>query len=135
MCCIPSTLCTQEFDQLRSQQSPALDAALLLAPSDALSAAHAKSRAALDHLMLTDAPLLHPPGALAVAAMRSGFRSCHLSCQQYLRHVAQKAAAAAASSDVAAVPAADVERHQQQLLEALAAIDQLGAQQVRVSCI
>jgi hypothetical protein len=43
--------------------------------------------------------------------------------------VAQKAAAAAAGSDLAA----DVERHQQQLLEALAAIDQLGAQQVRVS--
>lgn len=31
------------------------------------------ARAAADALMLTDAPLLFPPGQLALAAMRSGF--------------------------------------------------------------
>jgi hypothetical protein len=124
----------QEFDQLRSQQSPALDPPLLSAPSETLSAAHAKARAAVDMLMLTDAPLMYPPGALAVAALRSGFRSVNLSTQQYVKHVAQKAAAAAAGGDAAAagnaegVAADAVEQQHQQLLGTLAAIDQLAQQ-------
>lgn len=125
---------TQEFDQLRSQQSPALDAPLLTAPSEALTAARGKARAAVDVLMLTDAPLLFPPGALALAALRSGFRSAGLSCQGYLKHVAQRGASGAAASgqgeggDVGMV----VEQRHQQLLATLAAIDQLGAQQGHV---
>jgi hypothetical protein len=127
----------QEFDQLRSQQSPALDLPLLSAPSDTLSAAHAKARAAVDVLMLTDAPLMYPPGALAVAAVRSGFRSVNLSTQQYVKHIAQKAAAAAAAGGGGAAAAGNgagvaadvVEQHHQQLLGTLAAIDQLAAQQ------
>lgn len=35
--------------------------------------ANRAARAAADALMLTDAPLLFPPGQLALAAMRSGF--------------------------------------------------------------
>lgn len=126
----------QEFDQLRSQQSPALDPPLLSAPSETLSAAHAKARAAVDVLMLTDAPLMYPPGALAVAALRSGFRSVNLSTQQYVKHIAQKAAAAAAGGGAAAaaengagVPPDVAEQQHQQLLGTLAAIDQLAAQQ------
>lgn len=129
---------------MRTAQSPALDPPLLSAPSEALSAAHAKARAAVDVLMLTDAPLLYPPGLLAVAALRSGFRSVSLSTQQYLRHVAAKAAAvavavaagsgtesAAAAGAAAAAPSPPevVEQQHQQLLASLAAIDQLAAAQ------
>ncbi len=39
---------------------------------DTLAQARAAARAAVDALMLTDAPLLFPPGQLALAAMRSG---------------------------------------------------------------
>lgn len=135
--CCAALFAAQEFDQLRSQQSPALDPALLTAPSETLAAAHAKARAAVDVLMPTDAPLMYPPGALAVAALRSGFRSVNLSTQQYLRHIAQKAAAveaaggspAAATESAAGVAPEAVERHLQQLLGTLAAIDQLAAQQ------
>lgn len=123
---------------MRTAQSPALDPPLLSAPSEALSAAHTKARAAVDVLMLTDAPLLYPPGLLAVAALRSGFRSVSLSTQQYLRHVAAKAAAvAAAAAGMVSVAAAAgtapppevVEQQHQQLLASLAAIDQLAAAQ------
>ena len=37
------------------------------------------ARAAADALVLTDAPLLFPPGQLALAAMRSGFNKVRLS--------------------------------------------------------
>lgn len=37
------------------------------------------ARAAADALVLTDAPLLFPPGQLALAAMRSGFNKVGLS--------------------------------------------------------
>lgn len=134
----PPPLLSQEFDQLRTQQSPSLDPGLVSAPSDSLSAAHAKARAAVDVLMLTDAPLLYPPGALAAAALRSGLRSANLSCQQFLKHIAAKGAAVTAAGGTAAaavgngvpgVSAADAEQHHQQLLGTLAAIDQLAAQQ------
>jgi len=140
--CVPPSPLSQEFDQLRTQQSPSLDPGLLSAPSDSLSAAHAKGRAAVDVLMLTDAPLLYPPGALAAAALRSGFRSANLSCQQFLKHIAAKGAAVTAAGGTAAaavgngvpgVSAADAEHHHQQLLGTLAAIDQLAAQQGPVS--
>ena len=35
----------------------------------------AKALAAIDALMLTDAPLLYPPGQLALAALRSALKS------------------------------------------------------------
>ena len=81
---------------------------------------------------------LNTPGVLALAALRSGFRAVHLSCQQYLKHVAQKAAAVTAAGGTAAaaaagdggagVSAADAEQQYQQLLATLAAVDQLAAE-------
>ena len=49
--------------------TPALEEVTVQQMADAKKAA----RAAADALMLTDAPLLFPPGQLALAAMRSGF--------------------------------------------------------------
>lgn len=43
--------------------------------SQQLSRVRAKSLAAVDALMLTDAPLLFPPGQLALAALRSGMKA------------------------------------------------------------
>ena len=43
--------------------------------SQQLSRVRAKSLAAIDALMLTDAPLLFPPGQLALAALRSGMKA------------------------------------------------------------
>jgi hypothetical protein len=52
-----------------------------------------KAVAAILH---SDAPLLFPPGVLALAALRSGARSAGLPCAQLLEHVARRAAAARA---------------------------------------
>lgn len=40
-----------------------------------LGRVRAKSLAAIDALMLTDAPLLFPPGQLALASLRSGMKA------------------------------------------------------------
>jgi hypothetical protein len=50
-----------------------LDEPLQNLTAEVLSKAKAAARAAIDALMLTDAPLIFPPGQLALAAMRSGF--------------------------------------------------------------
>ena len=49
-----------------------LDPALQEVGGESLAQARAAARAAVDALMLTDAPLIFPPGQLALAAMRSG---------------------------------------------------------------
>lgn len=81
----------QELDQLRTQRSPLLDVAICDATPDQLVAAHAAARSAVGTLLLSDAPLLFPPGLLAVAALRSGLRSVRLPYPQLLAHVASKA--------------------------------------------
>lgn len=113
----------QEFDNLRSQRSSQLDAGLLSASSETLAAAHTKARSSVDILVMTDAPLLFTPGVIAVAAMRSGFRGVQISCQKLLQHIARRAAASAAAESDA------VEDAEQQLLDNLAAVDALAAQQ------
>ena len=40
-----------------------------------LSKLKASALAAIDALLMTDAPLLHPPGLLATAALRSAFKA------------------------------------------------------------
>lgn len=50
-----------------------LDAELQALSAGALKQARGAAHAAVDALMLSDAPLLFPPGQLALAAMRSGF--------------------------------------------------------------
>lgn len=51
---------------------PQLDAVLL-------KKARGAAQAALDALMLTDAPLLYSPSSVALAALRAGFRKVHTS--------------------------------------------------------
>lgn len=48
--------------------------------NDSLARIRAKSMAASDALMLTDAPLLFSPAQLALAALRSGVRSVRTLC-------------------------------------------------------
>ena len=50
-----------------------LDGGLQGLGREQLKQARGAARAAVDALMLSDAPLLFPPGQLALAAMRSGF--------------------------------------------------------------
>ncbi|KAF8060065.1 Zeaxanthin epoxidase [Scenedesmus sp. PABB004] len=102
----------KELDELRGARSALLDGALLEAPAERLAAGGAKARAGLDVLMLTEAPLLQPPGLLAAAALRSGLRSVQLSCAQFLGHVARRALAA--SREQAAAAAAEQQGMQQQ---------------------
>lgn len=117
-------LCPQEFDDLRSQRSEQLDSGLLNASSETLTAAHAKARSSLDILVMTDAPLLFTPGVIAVAAMRSGFRGVQLSCHKLLQHIARKAAQSSGAGDSPAAGTAE-----QQLLDSLATVDRVAAQQ------
>lgn len=111
----------QEFDDLRSRTSQQLDAGLLNAASETLTAAHTKARSSVDILVMTDALLMFTPGVIAVAAMRSGFRGVQISCQKLLQHIARKATADAGGTVAA-------ETAEQQLLESLAAVDALAAQ-------
>jgi hypothetical protein len=117
----------QEFEDLHKQQAPLLDAQLLSASPQQLAMAHSKARASTDVLIMTDAPLLHPPGLLAVAAMRSGFRAINVQCQRYLQHIAHKAAAAGTEG---APPQADAA--EQRMMTALAVVDELVKQQGRI---
>ena len=54
------------------KQGGILDKALQELKGESLVMARAAAKAAVDALMLTDAPLVFPPGQLALAAMRSG---------------------------------------------------------------
>ncbi|EIE26696.1 cyclin-like protein [Coccomyxa subellipsoidea C-169] len=58
---------------------------------DTLAQARAAARAAVDALMLTDAPLLFPPGQLALAAMRSGCNKVKVPLGSFLSRVAGRA--------------------------------------------
>lgn len=49
-----------------------LDEVLQELKGESLTKARTAAKAAVDALMLTDAPLVFPPGQLALAAMRSG---------------------------------------------------------------
>ena len=63
----------QDIDQSRAA-GPGLDDHLQQASSEALAKARASAMTAAEALMLSDAPLLFPPGQLALAAVRSGLR-------------------------------------------------------------
>ena len=72
-----------------NSSSPASEEVTAQQVADAKRAA----RAAADALMLTDAPLLFPPGQLALAAMRSGFNKVcgHLCISTYIGHGSESA--------------------------------------------
>lgn len=126
----------QELDDLRSQKSSLLDAQLLAAPPDAIDKARGRARAAADSLLLTNAPLLHAPGVIAAAALRSAFRALQLPCHQFLRHAAQRgiqqqvAAGAAGGGSNGSLDAVAAE---QQLLASMAAVDDLAVQQGQIN--
>uniref|UniRef100_A0A383VC47 Cyclin-like domain-containing protein n=1 Tax=Tetradesmus obliquus TaxID=3088 RepID=A0A383VC47_TETOB len=132
----------KELDELRSQQSPLLDPQLLAAPPEAVDKARGRARAAADSLLLTDAPLLHAPGVIAAAALRSAFRKLQLPCHQFLRHVAQRgmqqqmAASAvggrSSSSSNGGNGSLDAAAAEQQLLASMAAVDDLAVRQGQI---
>lgn len=87
-----------------------------------LAKAKAVAFSAADALMLSDAPLLHAPGRLALAAVRSGFNKLGIKLQRYVERVAQRSSS---SSDG---PDGDLRQQLQHLQAALAELDQLGAE-------
>ena len=56
------------------------DEALRKLDAAGMSKARGAAQAALDALMLTDAPLLYSPSLVALAALRAGFRKVHFLC-------------------------------------------------------
>jgi hypothetical protein len=127
----------QELDDLRSQKSQLLDPPLLAATSEAIDKARGRARAAADSLLLTDAPLLHAPGVIAAAALRSAFRTLQLPYHQFLRHVAQQGMqqqiAAAGSSGDGSNGSLDAAAAEQRLLASMAAVDDLAVQQGQIN--
>lgn len=63
----------QDLRAMKEAQDNSSSAALQDITEQQMGDAKKAARAAADALMLTDAPLLFPPGQLALAAMRSGF--------------------------------------------------------------
>ena len=63
----------QDLDCWRASSTQA-DEALRKLDIAGMSKARGAAQAALDALMLTDAPLLYSPSSVALAALRAGFR-------------------------------------------------------------
>lgn len=65
----------QELEDLQPKEGEQLPPGLKAIDGGRLALVKAKAGAAADVLMLTDAPLLFPPGQLALAALRSAMKS------------------------------------------------------------
>ncbi|PRW44298.1 Cyclin-H1-1 [Chlorella sorokiniana] len=89
-----------------------------------LDKVRAAAYSAADALMLSDAPLLHTPGRLALAALRSGFGKSGIKLQQYVQRAAQRSGSTSGGG-------ADAQSAAQQLQAALSELDQLGAEGAR----
>ncbi len=63
----------QDLGSWRADSSQA-DEALRKLDAAGINKARGAAQAALDALMLTDAPLIHSPSLIALAALRAGFR-------------------------------------------------------------
>ncbi|CAL8467030.1 g6566 [Coccomyxa elongata] len=98
-----------------------LDEALQELKGESLTKARAAAKAAVDALMLTDAPLVFPPGQLALAAMRSGCSKVKILFGSFLSRVAKKAQEEGRSGS-------SQEDIVQELRSAFARIDSYGAE-------
>ena len=65
------------------------DEALRKLDAAGMSKAKGAAQAALDALMLTDAPLLYSPSLVALAALRAGFRKVRFPCAPSLTNDGQ----------------------------------------------
>ena len=138
----------QDLGSWRADSSQA-DEALHKLDAAGINKARGAAQAALDALMLTDAPLMYSPSLIALAALRAGFRKVWYSCcslhafcfpcehthqwwtlccmqievssGKYIAHVASKQQEVAASQDMknAAPP-------HEQLMSQLSELDKLG---------
>lgn len=67
-----------EEARARAQRPGAVEPSLVGLQESTAQSAHRAALAAVDALMLTDAPLRFSPGQLALAALRSGFNKARL---------------------------------------------------------
>lgn len=111
------------FQDLGSWRADSSQADEVLCKLDAagINKARGAAQAALDALMLTDAPLMYSPSLIALAALRAGFRKIEVSSGKYIAHIASKQQEVAASQDMqnAAPP-------HEQLMSQLCELDKLG---------
>lgn len=75
----PTKWNVQDLDQWRADKQQA-DSILHKLASATMLKAQGAAFAAVDALMLTDAPLLYSPSLLALAALRAGFRKVQPDC-------------------------------------------------------
>lgn len=111
----------QDLEDCQSDAGCGLDDSLRSLDAEALAAVRQRAYTAADLLMLTDAPLMYPPGVLALAALRSAFRKAGTKFGTYLPRVN-----AMAMSTGEAAPAPDVAARLERLEADLAAVDQLA---------
>lgn len=79
---LDNMFCMQDVDCWRADGSQA-DTPLQKLDSSTLLKAQRAACAAVDALMLTDAPLLYSPSLLALAALRAGFRKVVYNCRLF----------------------------------------------------
>lgn len=72
--CVPASDSLHTQDLASCDEDSGLDPALLRRDDEAWHKAKPRAYAAADVLMRSDAPLMFPPGKLALAALRSAFR-------------------------------------------------------------
>ncbi|KAL3139883.1 hypothetical protein ABBQ38_004177 [Trebouxia sp. C0009 RCD-2024] len=111
------------FQDLLSWKANAANADEALHRLDAagMSKARGAAQAALDALMLTDAPLLYSPSLVALAALRAGFRKIEVPSGKYLEHATSAQQTAAAEQGDVAAPL-----EHEQVMAQLGELDKLG---------
>lgn len=74
------------LQELESQAAEASLPELQQCNAALLSKIKASALAAIDALLMTDAPLLHPPGLVATAALRSACKACSSQSFPFVLH-------------------------------------------------
>jgi hypothetical protein len=97
----PTPPILQELEDLRAAGAPGLDSGLLDAAPDAVAKLFRGAHKAVAAILNSDAPLLYPPGVLALAAFRSGARAAGLGASGFIEHAAARAAAVRAEEEAA----------------------------------
>ena len=114
--------------------SETLGDALASAPADTLDAARAASHRAVAVLLLSDAPLLAPPGQLALAALRSGLKKVGLPLGSFATVLTARAVADAAATGAASAADISAAALEADIMGGLAALDALAAGAVEPPC-
>lgn len=116
----------EDIEECRKQGTADLDDSLKHCSQENMHMLKHKVLGGVEALMCSDAPLMFPPGLLALAALRSGCKRMNLECKGYLGRVAKMAMQVADDEGLAS--ADEGQPPLQRLLRHLDELDKLGSE-------